>query len=120
MDIDDRVICEVADRLLLRVDLGQLLPEPAGQWLQAYGAKIHLSTRVSQIKKAENGFAIDGETFAAAIIASAPQHVAPCGRLPPRTTPTNRLPRTTPPIAGRLTRESFLPATTAGRISGSA
>jgi predicted NAD/FAD-binding protein len=75
LDIDDRVICEVADRLLLRVDLGQLLPEPAGQWLQAYGAKIHLSTRVSQIKKAENGFAIDGETFAAAIIASAPQHV---------------------------------------------
>jgi hypothetical protein len=66
LDIDDRVICEVADRLLLRVDLGQLLPEPAGQWLQAYGAKIHLSTRVSQIKKAENGFAIDGETFAAA------------------------------------------------------
>ena len=75
LNLDDRVICEVADRLLLRVDLGQLLPEPAGQWLQAYGAKIHLSTRVSQIKKAENGFAIDGETFAAAIIASAPQHV---------------------------------------------
>ncbi|MDP2882597.1 MAG: hydroxysqualene dehydroxylase HpnE [Azonexus sp.] len=63
------------DLLLPRVDLGQLLPEPAGQWLQAHGAQIRLSTRVSQITEAENGIAIDGETFAAAILATAPQHV---------------------------------------------
>ncbi|MFH1987368.1 MAG: hydroxysqualene dehydroxylase HpnE [Pseudomonadota bacterium] len=63
------------DLLLPRVDLGQLLPEPAGHWLQAHGAQIHLSTRISQITEAENGIAIDGETFAAAIIATAPQHV---------------------------------------------
>lgn len=63
------------DLLLPRVDLGQLLPEPAGHWLQAHRAQIRLSTRVSQITEAENGIAIDGETFAVAIIATAPQHV---------------------------------------------
>ncbi|WP_310491790.1 hydroxysqualene dehydroxylase HpnE [Dechloromonas sp.] len=63
------------DLLLPRVDLGQLLPEPAGHWLQAHGAQIRLSTRVSQITETENGIAIDGETFAVAIIATAPQHV---------------------------------------------
>lgn len=63
------------DLLLPRVDLGQLLPEPAGQWLQANGAQIRLSTRVGQIIEADNGIAVDGETFAAAIIATAPQHV---------------------------------------------
>ena len=66
---------EDTDLLLPRVDLGQLLPEPARQWLQAHGAQIRLSTRVSQITEAENGIAIDGETFAAAIIATAPQHI---------------------------------------------
>ncbi|PKO38965.1 MAG: hypothetical protein CVU33_06780 [Betaproteobacteria bacterium HGW-Betaproteobacteria-6] len=63
------------DLLLPRVDLGQLLPEPAGRWLHAHGAEIRLSTRVGQITGAESGIAIDGETFAAAIIATAPQHV---------------------------------------------
>jgi len=63
------------DLLLPRVDLSQLLPEPAGQWLQAHGAQIRLSTRVSQITETENGVAIDGEPFSAAIIATAPQHV---------------------------------------------
>lgn len=66
---------EDTDLLLPRVDLGQLLPEPAGQWLQAHGAQIRLSTRVGQITEAENGIVIDGEPFAAAIIATAPQHV---------------------------------------------
>ena len=63
------------DLLLPRVDLGQLLPEPAGQWLQAHGTQIRLSTRVGQITEAKNSIAIDGETFATAIIATAPQHV---------------------------------------------
>jgi len=62
------------DLLLPRVDLGQLLPEPAGQWLQAKGAQIRLGTRVGELAEAEDGMAIDGEHFAAAIIATAPQH----------------------------------------------
>ncbi|AXS79685.1 hydroxysqualene dehydroxylase HpnE [Dechloromonas sp. HYN0024] len=64
------------DLLLPRVDLGQLLPEPAGQWLLAHGAKICLSTRVGQITAIEGGIEIDGETFTAAILATAPQHLA--------------------------------------------
>lgn len=63
------------DLLLSRVDLGRLLPDPASRWLQAHGAQIHLGTRVGQITEAENGLTIDGESFAAAIIATAPQHV---------------------------------------------
>ena len=66
---------EDTDLLLPRVDLGQLLPEPAGQWLQAHGAQIRLGTASARSRKLENGIAIDGETFSAAIIATAPQHV---------------------------------------------
>jgi squalene-associated FAD-dependent desaturase len=66
---------EDTDLLLPRVDLGLLLPIPAEQWLQAHGAQIRLSTRVGQITEAESGIAVDGENFAAAIIATAPQHL---------------------------------------------
>jgi squalene-associated FAD-dependent desaturase len=63
------------DLLLPRVDLGQLLPEPAGHWLLAHGAKIRLGTRVRQLVETKDGIGIDGETFAAAIIATAPQQL---------------------------------------------
>jgi len=66
---------EDTDLLLPRVDLGQLLPEPAGHWLLAHGAETRLSTRVGRITEVENGLDIDGETFSAAIIATAPQHI---------------------------------------------
>lgn len=66
---------EDTDLLLPRVDLGHVLPEPARRWLQTQGAKIRLSTRVREIKPSENSMAIDGETYAAAIIATAPQHI---------------------------------------------
>ncbi len=66
---------EDTDLLLPRVDLGQLLPEPARHWLLAKGAQIRLSTRVQQIAQTGNGIEIDGTLFAAAIIATAPQHV---------------------------------------------
>ncbi|MBL8430639.1 MAG: FAD-dependent oxidoreductase [Dechloromonas sp.] len=65
---------EDTDLLLPRTDLGQLLPEPAGQWLRAKGAEIRLGTRVGKVTATENGIEIDGEPFAAAIIATAPQH----------------------------------------------
>lgn len=66
---------EDTDLLLPRVDLGQLLPDPARKWLSAHGAKICLSTRVNQISSTENAIKIDGEAYAAAIIATAPQHI---------------------------------------------
>ena len=66
---------EDTDLLLPRVDLGQLLPEPAGHWLRAKGAQIRLCTRVREIMEVQDGLAIDGKPFTAAIIATAPQHV---------------------------------------------
>ena len=62
------------DLLLPRVDLGQLLPEPAGRWLEEHGAELRLGHRVQTMTPSPQGIAIDGEPFAAAILATAPQH----------------------------------------------
>jgi len=67
---------EDTDLLLSRVDLGQLLPEPAGRWLHAHGAELRLGHRVARLTASKGGIEVDGEPFAAAIIATAPQHVA--------------------------------------------
>jgi squalene-associated FAD-dependent desaturase len=66
---------EDTDLLLPRVNLGQLLPEPAGRWLLAHGGELRLGHRVERLAATGHGIEIDGETFAAAIIATAPQHV---------------------------------------------
>jgi squalene-associated FAD-dependent desaturase len=67
---------EDTDLLLPRVPLGELLPEPASRWLLAQGAELRLGTRVHNIQPDADGITIDGEIFAAAILASAPQHAA--------------------------------------------
>lgn len=67
---------ESTDLLLPRVDLSQLLPEPAGRWLTAHGARLQLSHRVRQLAPGKEGIDIDGEHFSAAIVATAPQHLA--------------------------------------------
>lgn len=67
---------EDTDLLLPRVDLGQLLPVPAGKWLQDQGAVLRLGHRVKHITAGNEGVAIDSERFDAAVIATAPQHVA--------------------------------------------
>jgi hydroxysqualene dehydroxylase len=67
---------ESTDLLLPRVDLSQLLPEPAGRWLTAHGAKLQMSHRVRQLAPRNDGIDIDGEHFSAAILATAPQHLA--------------------------------------------
>lgn len=64
------------DLLLPRAPFGELLPEPAGRWLAAQGATLRFGQRVRTITPAGDGIAIDGENFAAAILAVAPQHVA--------------------------------------------
>jgi squalene-associated FAD-dependent desaturase len=64
------------DLLLPRVDFGRLLPEPAGRWLQARGTDVRLGCRVRQLTADPDRLVIDGERFAAAILATAPQHVA--------------------------------------------
>lgn len=68
---------EDTDLLLPRVDLGQLLPEPATQWLLAHGAELRFSHRVKAIaQKTGEAVSVDGESFDAAILATAPQHAA--------------------------------------------
>jgi squalene-associated FAD-dependent desaturase len=65
---------EDTDLLLPRVTLGELLPEPAGRWLEANGASLRPGTRIEQILPQDKGVEVAGETFAAAILATAPQH----------------------------------------------
>lgn len=64
------------DYLLPRVDLGQLLPEPAARWLGQHGATLRFGQRVLSLDETSGGIAVDGEVFAAAILATAPQHAA--------------------------------------------
>lgn len=63
------------DLLLPRVPLGQLLPEPAACWLAAHGTDLRLGRRVRQLSENDLGISVDGETFTAVILATAPQHI---------------------------------------------
>ncbi|MGB7502184.1 MAG: hydroxysqualene dehydroxylase HpnE [Azonexus sp.] len=65
---------EDTDLLLPRVDLGQLLPEPATRWLTANGATLCFGTRVAGITVTPDGIAVAGVSHDAVVIATAPQH----------------------------------------------
>ena len=67
---------EDTDLLLPRAELGQLLPEPAANWLSSHGTQLQFGKRISHIGPDQNGISIDGEIFASAILATAPQHAA--------------------------------------------
>ena len=62
------------DLMLPRTDLSQLFPEPASQWLKDNGATLRFGTRVGSLSANADGIMIDGETYDAGIIATAPQH----------------------------------------------
>lgn len=62
------------DLLLPRCDFGGLFAEPAVRWLEGQGVDLRLATRVRHLNTGANTVTIDGEVFAAAIIATAPQH----------------------------------------------
>ena len=64
------------DLLLPRTDLGALLPEPAALWLERHGTEIRFGQRIKDVVLEENSVIVDGEPYAAAIIATAPQHAA--------------------------------------------
>ncbi|MBK8890916.1 MAG: FAD-dependent oxidoreductase [Dechloromonas sp.] len=74
---------EDTDLLLPRVDLGRLLPEPASNWLAEHGATLRFTTRIDALETAPGHVTVAGERFAAAIIATAPQHA---GKLLPEMT----------------------------------
>lgn len=67
---------EDTDLLIPRVEFGRLLPEPAAHWLAVHGTKLKLGQRVASITADEHSIQIDGENFAAAILATAPQHAS--------------------------------------------
>lgn len=68
------------DLLLPRCDFGHLLAEPAGDWLLAHGATLRCRTRIRALHAGPDAIIIDGAPYAAAILATAPQHA---GRLWP-------------------------------------
>lgn len=65
-----------SDLLLPRTDLSALLPEPAARHVVARGGQVLLGKRVTSIAPAPDGLAVDGERYAAVILACAPQHAA--------------------------------------------
>jgi hydroxysqualene dehydroxylase len=58
-----------ADLLLPRVPLSTLLPDPATQWLRSAGASLHCTTRVNAITSDGSGWAVDGVSFDAVVLA---------------------------------------------------
>ena len=66
-----------ADLLLPRVDLGRLLPDAAGNWLQGHGAQLRTGCRVQAIEAASGkGWRVDGEAFDRVALACAPWDAA--------------------------------------------
>lgn len=61
------------DLLLPTVDLDQVFPNAAADFIRAHGGKIHLSTRIEQI---DPQLEVQGKTFDRVILAVAPQHAA--------------------------------------------
>jgi hydroxysqualene dehydroxylase len=65
-----------ADLLLPKWRLTALLPEPAAVWLAAAGARIKLSTRVTQIEADGDAWKVDGQTFTHVVLATPPAEAA--------------------------------------------
>lgn len=64
------------DLLLPRQTLSELLPDPAGAWLQAQGARVLTRRRVRQLQQDGAGWRVEEEQFDQLILAVAPQHLA--------------------------------------------
>jgi len=62
--------------LFPKTDLGALLPDAAVVWLHQRGADLRLSTRVQQITPSPAGWLLDGEAFAAVILAGSATNTA--------------------------------------------
>ena len=58
-----------ADLLLPRRSLRAVLPEPAGAWLQAAGARVDLGRRVERIQAQGGGWLVDGEACDRVVLA---------------------------------------------------
>lgn len=70
---------EASDLLLPRVDLGEVFPLPAVDWLRRQGADIRLGTPVRRLARTAAGFTLDTDSapYSHVVIAVPPQHVHP-------------------------------------------
>ena len=59
-----------ADLMLPRRPLGDVLPAPALRWLEGSGATLRLGHRVERIDRDGDGWRLDGERFAAIVVAA--------------------------------------------------
>jgi squalene-associated FAD-dependent desaturase len=66
---------EASDLLLPLCTLSELFPDDAARWLSRQGVQLHFSCRIKQVAQQASGWAIDGASFDAAILATAPQHL---------------------------------------------
>ncbi len=64
------------DLLLPVATLSEVFPDPACAWLRAHGAELRFGQRVSQVTASTQEIRIDGEPYAGAVLAVAPQHLA--------------------------------------------
>ncbi|WP_077002609.1 hydroxysqualene dehydroxylase HpnE [Variovorax sp. KK3] len=65
-----------ADLLLPRVDLGALLPDAAGRWLERHGAHVSMGARVQALACDASGWHVDGQAFDRVVLACPPWEAA--------------------------------------------
>jgi len=65
-----------ADLLLPKVTLGAIFPVPALRWLALRGADVRLGHRAEHLETRGNGWAVDGQSFAAVVLAASASEAA--------------------------------------------
>lgn len=65
-----------ADLLIPRQPLGNLLPQPALEWLEARGAQVRLRCRAGALKRLASGWDLDGQAFDHVVLACAASEAA--------------------------------------------
>jgi squalene-associated FAD-dependent desaturase len=65
-----------SDLLLPRVNLSNVLPEPALIWLRRLGAEVRTSERVMEIRRAESAWEVAGIRFDQIVLATPPREAA--------------------------------------------
>jgi len=72
---------QASDLLLPRVDLTQLLPQPAADFIVAHGGQLHRAAAIKAITHTAAGYTLHGQgahrTYSHVIVAVAPYHLPP-------------------------------------------
>ncbi|MBI3524442.1 MAG: FAD-dependent oxidoreductase [Betaproteobacteria bacterium] len=72
---------QASDLLLPRVDLSQLLPQPAADFITTHGGQLHRATAIKAITHTAAGYTLHGKVaygpYAHVVVAAAPYHLPP-------------------------------------------